>query len=72
MKMRRKRGIALTILCTALLGLPQIASAQAVDTSWLDWKLLDAPEYRRKTEIWKKIPLSVTRIIGPHISCSLP
>ena len=32
----------------------------------------DAPEYRRKTEIWKKIPLSVTRIIGPHISCSLP
>jgi serine/alanine adding enzyme len=32
----------------------------------------DAPEYRRKTEIWKKIPLSVTRIIGPRISCSLP
>ncbi len=32
----------------------------------------DAPKYRRKTEIWKKIPLSVTRIIGPRISCSLP
>jgi len=32
----------------------------------------DAPKYRRKTEIWKKIPLTVTRIIGPHISCSLP
>ena len=42
MKMRRKQGIALSILCTALLGLPRIAPAQAIDTSWLDWKLLDA------------------------------
>ena len=49
MKMRRKQGIALSILCTALLGLPQIASAQAVDTSWLDWKLLDAGEVDIRT-----------------------
>jgi len=32
----------------------------------------DAPKYRKKAEIWKRIPLTVTRVIGPHISCSLP
>lgn len=30
------------------------------------------PKYRRKTEVWKKLPLQVTRVLGPHISCSLP
>lgn len=32
----------------------------------------DDPKYRRKTEVWKKLPLRVTRILGPRISCSLP
>jgi FemAB-related protein (PEP-CTERM system-associated) len=32
----------------------------------------DNPKYKRKVEIWKKIPLSLTRLIGPRISRSLP
>jgi len=32
----------------------------------------DDPRYRRKTEMWKKLPLRVTRVLGPRISCSLP
>jgi len=55
--------------------------AQPVQLNWQYWirpgKSLnlakpDVPKYRRKAEIWKKVPLVVTRIIGPRISCSLP
>ncbi len=28
--------------------------------------------YKRKVEMWKKLPLWVARLLGPHISCSLP
>jgi FemAB-related protein (PEP-CTERM system-associated) len=32
----------------------------------------DDPKYRKKTEMWKRLPLRVTRFLGPRISCSLP
>ena len=32
----------------------------------------DSPRYRKKVEMWKRLPLSMTRILGPWISCSLP
>jgi FemAB-related protein (PEP-CTERM system-associated) len=32
----------------------------------------DNPKYRRKVEMWKKLPLWLTRLIGPYISRSLP
>jgi serine/alanine adding enzyme len=32
----------------------------------------DSPRYRRKVEMWKRLPLSVTRVLGPWISCGLP
>jgi serine/alanine adding enzyme len=32
----------------------------------------DDPSYRRKSELWRKLPLAVTRLVGPHLSCSLP
>jgi FemAB-related protein (PEP-CTERM system-associated) len=32
----------------------------------------DSPRYRKKVEMWKRLPLSVTRILGPWISGSLP
>ncbi len=32
----------------------------------------DNPKYKRRVEIWKKLPLWVTRIIGPYIGRSLP
>lgn len=32
----------------------------------------DDPKYRKKTEMWKRLPLGVTRVLGPRISCSLP
>ena len=32
----------------------------------------DEPAYKRKTEMWKKLPLAMTRMVGPWISCSLP
>jgi FemAB-related protein (PEP-CTERM system-associated) len=32
----------------------------------------DDPRFRKKTEMWKKLPLGVTRVLGPRISCSLP
>ncbi len=32
----------------------------------------DSPRYRRKVEMWKRLPLSMTRLLGPWISCSLP
>lgn len=31
----------------------------------------NSPRYRRKVEMWKRLPLTVTRILGPRISCSL-
>jgi FemAB-related protein (PEP-CTERM system-associated) len=30
-----------------------------------------SPQYRRKVEMWKKLPLSVANLIGPHIARSL-
>jgi lipid II:glycine glycyltransferase (peptidoglycan interpeptide bridge formation enzyme) len=30
------------------------------------------PKYRRKVEMWKKMPLWATRLVGPHISRCLP
>ncbi len=32
----------------------------------------DNPKYQRKIEAWKKMPLWLTRLIGPYISRSLP
>jgi len=32
----------------------------------------DNPKYRNKIQMWKKLPLWMTRLIGPHISRSLP
>lgn len=32
----------------------------------------DSPRYRRKVAIWKKLPLWLTRMIGPRISRGLP
>ncbi len=31
----------------------------------------DAPKYRRKAELWKKLPLWMTRLIGPYIGRNL-
>jgi len=30
------------------------------------------PKYKRKVELWKKLPLWATRLAGPYLSCSLP
>lgn len=32
----------------------------------------DRPKYLKKVKIWKKLPLWVTRLVGPHISRALP
>jgi FemAB-related protein (PEP-CTERM system-associated) len=32
----------------------------------------DNPKYKRKVEIWKRLPLWATRLLGPYISCNLP
>jgi len=32
----------------------------------------DAPRYRKKVEVWRKLPLWLTRLVGPRISRSLP
>ena len=32
----------------------------------------DIPRYVKKVQIWKRLPLWVTRIVGPHISRNLP
>lgn len=32
----------------------------------------DNPKYKNMIEIWKKLPLWITRFVGPRISCSLP
>lgn len=32
----------------------------------------DDPRYGRKKEIWRNLPLTVTRVLGPRISCGLP
>ena len=31
----------------------------------------DHPHYRRKVALWRKLPLSVTRLVGPYLSRSL-
>lgn len=30
-----------------------------------------SPRYQKKVEMWKRLPLGVTRMLGPRISCSL-
>ena len=32
----------------------------------------DNPKYKNMIDIWKKLPLWITRLVGPRISCSLP
>ena len=32
----------------------------------------DSPKYAARVERWKKLPLSITRVVGPHISRNLP
>ncbi len=32
----------------------------------------DNPKYKNKVEMWKKLPLWMTRLVGPHISRNLP
>lgn len=32
----------------------------------------DSPKYAARVETWKKLPLWLTRLAGPYISCSLP
>lgn len=32
----------------------------------------DSPKFARRVEMWKRMPLSLTRFIGPHISRNLP
>jgi predicted N-acyltransferase len=55
--------------------------AQAVPLNWQYWTrhgreprltTPEEPRYKRKIEMWKRLPLSMTRILGPRISCSLP
>lgn len=55
--------------------------AQPVPLNWQYWTrdgqephlaTPDAPCYKRKVEMWKRLPLWVTRAVGPRISCSLP
>ncbi len=55
--------------------------ATAIDLCWQYWTAPgkdlhlakpDDPRYRRKTEMWKRLPLGLTRVLGPRISCGLP
>jgi len=32
----------------------------------------DNPKYKRRIEMWKKLPLRITRLLGPYISRNLP
>lgn len=32
----------------------------------------DNPRYAKKVEIWKRLPLWLTRVVGPHVSRNLP
>ena len=32
----------------------------------------DNPKYSTKIKVWKRLPISLTRLIGPRISCNLP
>jgi len=54
--------------------------AEPIDLCWQYWtrpgtdlQLVkpDDPKYRRKTELWKRLPLCVTRLMGPVISPAL-
>lgn len=54
--------------------------AETVPLNWQYWTPCgqdlhvvrpDAPAYKRKTEIWRKLPLVVTRVVGPRISSGL-
>lgn len=55
--------------------------AQTVQLNWQYWirpgeqlNLIkpDNPKYQRKTELWKRLPLSLTRFLGPKVSRCLP
>ncbi len=55
--------------------------AEAIDLCWQYWTppggelhvvKPDDPRYARKTELWRRLPLAMTRVLGPRISCSLP
>jgi serine/alanine adding enzyme len=55
--------------------------AKPIQLSWQYWtqpggrlRLAkpDDPRYRKKVQIWQRLPLWLTRAVGPHISCSLP
>lgn len=55
--------------------------AQTVQLNWQYWtrpgeqlNLIkpDNPKYQRKTELWKHLPLSLTRFLGPKVSRCLP
>jgi len=55
--------------------------AEPIELNWQYWTPAgsplhlakpDDPKYARKTEMWKHLPLAVTRMLGPRISCSLP
>jgi serine/alanine adding enzyme len=55
--------------------------AKPIDLHWQYWTppgrhlhlvKPNDPRYARKTEMWKRLPLAMTRVIGPRISCSLP
>jgi len=55
--------------------------AQTVQLNWQYWirpghelhiPMQDSIKYKNKTEIWKRLPLWMTRFLGPHISRNLP
>lgn len=55
--------------------------AQPIQLCWQYWTRpngvlhlakQDDPKYRNKVKMWQKLPLWLTRFVGPHISCSLP
>ena len=55
--------------------------AQTIQLNWQYWTppseqlnlvKQDDEKYQKKTEMWKRLPLVVTRILGPKLSCGLP
>lgn len=55
--------------------------AQPIQLCWQYWTRPDGrlrlakpdePRYRRKVEMWQRLPLWLTRVVGPRISCNLP
>jgi hypothetical protein len=55
--------------------------ARRIDLCWQYWTpggrepslaRPEDPKYRRKVELWKRMPLWVSRVLGPVISPALP